>query len=158
MSAGIATGKSAFRIACTLLMVIGFFGWADSCLRSAGTVGQKAIPVNPAITQANYNSTLVCDDAWTKDRDLSQQTIEHFEVKLREGCFGEKITLPNSWNHWSCQHGSTGPQGWIAIWYDATSPQGPWGLDEVGSRTKDWWVGKTVRLQGKGSLIFYKVR
>jgi len=61
----------------------------------------KKIPTPSGTTQVkqhyNYNPALICEDAWEQKFNYADFAGDHFDVVLREGCWGGQVTLPTAW-------------------------------------------------------------
>ena len=121
------------------------------------TIRKDLIQGSPVPTPRHYNyrPTFVCEDAWEQEQDLNYEnfTGRYFDVTLREGCWGGKVTLPKAWaSGWNSQVLGNDPETWIAIWFPGYPPAGPFGRNAV---TEFPCHPGEFRLQGRGTFRFY---
>ena len=102
----------------------------------------------------NYNSNLVCDNAWQneKDYDYSKFTGDYFDITLHEGCWSGRVRTPQKWRTWEKQMVGN-KSSWTSFWYEGWKPLGPY----IGQTIPSFqYPPKVVRLQGSGIIRFYR--
>jgi hypothetical protein len=83
----------------------------------------------------------------------------YFDVPLKEECFSGYVFLPVRWQTWRVQFVGKDHTAWVAYWYQGwPQARGPVTYETVMTSEQDErFPSRMVRLQGKGTLRFFKI-
>jgi len=113
----------------------------------------------PAAPTLNY-TTMICDNAYQTETHHDDEDIPYFDVVLHEGCFSGFVSTPTKWRTWQGQILHNQPDAWAAYWFGGwPKPYGPYPMNQINSDQIhfDYTPSNRVRLQGKGTLRFYRI-
>lgn len=113
-------------------------------------------------SRLTYRPAKVCDSAWQDDANrLNQhgdQHLAYFDVELVPGCFSGYASIPDDWTEWNHQFMNQTKEDYVAFWFKGVSgPYGPFTAPQ-NAQELNHWPSREFRLQGHGTLRFYKVR
>jgi hypothetical protein len=116
-------------------------------------------------TRYNYTQTM-CDDAFKQQGPPPEaRDLDHFDIKLEEGCFSVMYGAPDGWRHLGMQLLGKDKTDWLAMWPQSSNrPFGPFSYDEFNFQMDNWKQqnlddmhgGLRFRLQGKGRVLIFR--
>ncbi len=113
-------------------------------------------PIITTDARKNYVQEAFCEDQDSADGQLHYENlrIDHFTVKMKEGCWSPYIFVPNTWQGIYAQSVGMEPDWWIADWQERRTPRGPFTRND-GNSSPYWkeWYSHAFRLQGKGTVL-----
>jgi hypothetical protein len=120
----------------------------------------RAAPKSKNVTISTYSENICDDPEKTEDHSHANVNPDKFSVPLQEGCFSGFVEMPHVWRQWRTEFlGARDESEWVSQWWRGTNHPGP--IQTYAILTADPGnfsvPSYEVRLQGKGTLVFYRV-
>jgi hypothetical protein len=147
----------------TVIMTLAVVAIVALCVKGCMILVEPPTPlpiVGPPVAAPAYKFSLnICNAQDKTELHYENQDPPNFEVQLRPTCFSGFVFIPVRWQQWRVQFLGQDHSAWEAYWYQGwAQPRGPITYDQLMmSAQTEQFPSKMVRLQGKGTLRFYKI-
>jgi hypothetical protein len=120
----------------------------------------RVVPKSKIVTISTYTENICDDPEKTEDHSHANENPDKFSVPLQEGCFSGFVEMPQVWRQWRAEFLGARDEGeWVSQWWRGTNHPMP--IQTYAILTADQGnfsvTSYEVRLQGKGTLVFYRV-